>query len=318
MSDLTRSDVARSDLATTLRPNGHDALFVAYKPTGITSRAFLDGLKRRFAKKKLKAGFFGTLDPFACGSLIVAFGAYTKLFGLKQKVKKRYFATLWLGVQSRTLDITDISKIEQILPVDLEDIKREFSALNGARIQYIPPIFSAKKINGKRAYQIAREGKDVDLTPSFMNIFDLKFISYRHPFLSFEITLNGGAYVRSFGDILAKRFLTTGALSFLERIEDSGFSGILGREILLDPIDFLGFEVLYLKDLYANKNGAILRGEELKVALLNGAKMHLLADLALSGIFVLNLGDCFSVVKLAPNLETLESNFIFLLNGLPC
>ena len=87
-------------------------LFVVNKPLFISSNQYLGKIKKRYKNKK--AGFSGTLDPFAKGCLIVAFGQYTKLFQFLKKTPKKYKATLFLGAYSETLDIEKISKVEQI------------------------------------------------------------------------------------------------------------------------------------------------------------------------------------------------------------
>ncbi|NOX15711.1 MAG: tRNA pseudouridine(55) synthase TruB, partial [Epsilonproteobacteria bacterium] len=87
-------------------------IFVANKPKGISSNFFLKKIKRRYDIKK--AGFSGTLDPFASGVLIVAFGQFTKLFRFLDKTPKRYIATLWIGASSPTLDIEKIENVKTI------------------------------------------------------------------------------------------------------------------------------------------------------------------------------------------------------------
>lgn len=135
-------------------------LFVAYKPTWIGSNKFLSQLKRKYSEKK--AGFTGTLDPFAKGVLIIGFGTHTKLFRFLDKTPKSYRATLWLGANSDTLDIELVDSIEDTKPLSQERIQEALKNLEGT-ITYDPPIFSAKKIDGQRAYDLARAGKEVVL-----------------------------------------------------------------------------------------------------------------------------------------------------------
>lgn len=117
-------------------------LFVAYKPSGMSSNAFLGKLKKKYKNKK--AGFSGTLDPFAKGVLLIAFDQYTKLFRFFDKNPKVYKATLWLGVHSLSLDNQNIKEINLINAFDeqiLEQIKNELLG----KITYTPPAFCAKK-----------------------------------------------------------------------------------------------------------------------------------------------------------------------------
>jgi len=113
-------------------------------------------VKQKYGTKKV--GFSGTLDPFATGCLIVATGQYTKLFNYLQKTPKTYRATLWLGANSPTLDIEKVDSITEIAPFGKKEISTALESFLGEQ-SYYPPKYSAKKIGGKRAYELAREGK---------------------------------------------------------------------------------------------------------------------------------------------------------------
>ncbi len=169
-------------------------LIVVNKPMFISSNSYLNKIKRKYKNKK--AGFSGTLDPFAKGCLIVAFGQYSKLFQFLKKTPKTYRAVIWLGVISDSLDIENIISINEENKLDINDIKNELKNLE-REIEYYPPKFSAKKIDGERAYNLAREGKAVELKKSKMNIYTTKFISYSHPFITFEASVSEGSYIRS-------------------------------------------------------------------------------------------------------------------------
>ena len=110
-------------------------------------------VKRKYNTKKV--GFSGTLDPFATGCLIVATGQYPKLFQYLKKTPKSYGATLWLGANSESLDTENIDSVKIIPKVNKDLIKETLKSLEG-ELTYYPPKFSAKKINGKRAYDLAR------------------------------------------------------------------------------------------------------------------------------------------------------------------
>ncbi len=196
-------------------------LFVAYKPSGITSNSYLGRLKRAYGVKK--AGFSGTLDPFAKGVLIVAFGSYTKLFRFLKKTPKRYRATLWLGAKSDSLDIEMIDEIRLIKELELSQVKEVLKSLEG-ELSYEPPIFSAKHIDGKRAYDLARAGVEVKLETINSTIYSSRLINYSHPFITFEASVSEGTYIRSLGAIIAKRLgVEYGSLSALERLDEGEF-----------------------------------------------------------------------------------------------
>jgi tRNA pseudouridine55 synthase len=195
-------------------------LFVAYKPAGIGSNKFLSSLKRKYNVKK--AGFSGTLDPFAKGVLIVGFGSYTKLFRFLDKTPKRYRATLWLGLRSDSLDTENIKEVKIVDEIDLDTLVSVIESLKG-KLTYTPPIFSAKSIDGKRAYDLAREGKKVELKKITSTIYDIKLLHYNHPFVTFEAVVSEGTYIRSLADMIARKLGCFGSLSSLERLNEGQF-----------------------------------------------------------------------------------------------
>lgn len=196
-------------------------LFVAFKPTGISSNHFLSSLKRKYNNKK--AGFTGTLDPFAKGVLIIGMGSHTKLFRFLDKTPKSYRATLWLGANSDSLDTEMITNVDVLLPYDDSKVKDVVESLRGY-LEYEPPIFSAKRINGKRAYDLARAGVEFTLNKVNSTIHDIKLIHYSHPFVTFEASVSEGTYIRSLGRIIAQRLgVKHGSLSALERLNEGKF-----------------------------------------------------------------------------------------------
>lgn len=198
-----------------------NSLFVAYKPTGISSNLFLSKLKRKYGVKK--AGFTGTLDPFAKGVLIVGFGTHTKLFRFLNKTPKSYRATLWLGASSDSLDTEMIDNVKILQELDEVKVKNAVESLKG-ELEYEPPIFSAKRINGQRAYDLARAGKEFSLNKIQSTIYECKLIHYCHPFVTFEATVSEGTYIRSLGRIISHRLnAENGILSSLERLNEGQF-----------------------------------------------------------------------------------------------
>lgn len=211
-----------------------DRIFVAYKPSGIGSNKFLSQLKRKYNVKK--AGFSGTLDPFAKGVLIIAFGRLTRLFSHLKKRPKAYRATLWLGVQSDTLDIEQGVEHLNTPHFTQEKIKKTLQSFVGD-FSYIPPKYSAKKVDGKRAYELARKGQEVTLKEVHSHIDAIKFLNYNHPFITFEATVSEGTYIRSLGEKIALSLGTTGVLSMLERLYEGIF--IYEEEKALDPLGLI-------------------------------------------------------------------------------
>nr|WP_321266611.1 tRNA pseudouridine(55) synthase TruB [uncultured Sulfurimonas sp.] len=237
-------------------------LFVAYKPTGIGSNLFLSKLKRKYNNKK--AGFSGTLDPFAKGVLLIGFGSHTKLFRFLNKTPKTYRATLWLGAASDSLDSEMIENVEMIKEFPLKKIQEVVKSLEG-ELEYEPPIFSAKRINGQRAYDLARAGKEFTLNKINSSIYKTELISYCHPFITFEAKVSEGTYIRSLGRIIANRLgVKHGSLSALERLSEGQFK--FENEKPLDIKKSLNIkENFYNGDADNLKYGRVLALEDLEI-----------------------------------------------------
>jgi len=237
-------------------------LIVAYKPSGIGSNKYLYTLKRKYNEKK--AGFAGTLDPFAKGVLLVGFGSHTKLFRFLNKTPKTYRATLWLGAKSDTLDTEMIENVEIMDAFSVTQVEEVLHLLEG-ELEYEPPIFSAKRINGERAYDLARAGKEVVLNKINSTIYGTKLIHYCHPFVTFESTVSEGTYIRSLGLILANRLgVKDGSLSMLERLNEGQF--FYDNEKPLDIKKSLSIpQNYYLGDFDNIRYGRVLALEDLKL-----------------------------------------------------
>jgi len=219
-------------------------LFVVNKPIFRSSNGYMGYVKRKYNTKKV--GFSGTLDPFATGCLIVATGQYTKLFNYIDKAPKSYRATLWLGVNSPTLDIEKIDSIIDVKEFTQEHIDKILQSFKGD-LTYYPPKFSAKKINGERAYKLAREGKSFELKKINSTIYNIELINYNHPFIHFEAKVSEGTYIRSLGYLIADKLGVDGTLSSLQRVNEGKF--FYDNEKALNPLDYLKIpENRYLGD----------------------------------------------------------------------
>jgi tRNA pseudouridine55 synthase len=232
-------------------------LFVIKKPIFISSNFYLKKIKRKYKTKK--AGFSGTLDPFATGCLIVAFGQYTKLFQFLKKTPKTYRTTIWLGAISSSLDIENIQiPKENPKKLDIEIIKKELDNLIG-NLTYLPPKYSAKKIDGKRAYNLARNGEDFKMKQTTSKVYDIKFLHYCHPFITFDISVSEGSYIRSIAQILLERLNTIGTLSFLDRLNEGKFK--IDNEKSLNPLEYLDLE----ENIYTGTQQWIELGKKLYI-----------------------------------------------------
>jgi len=227
-------------------------IFVAYKPTGLSSNQFLGRLKRKYKVKK--AGYSGTLDPFAKGVLIVAFGNFTRFFRFLDKSPKSYRATLWLGAESDTLDIEHVTDPKILEPFKEAQIISILESLKG-ELEYTPPIFCAKKIDGVRAYDLARAGEDVPLKKISSTIYDIRLNHYCHPFVTFEATVSEGTYIRSLGQMISEKLGVRGSLSALERLREGSFC--YNNENPISPLDALAMHRIQfsgdLEDIWLGK-----------------------------------------------------------------
>lgn len=167
------------------------------KPIGPTSHDIVNQLRRITKIKKI--GHAGTLDPFASGLLIMAVGREaTREIDKFIKLDKEYIATLHLGYIADSFDCTGkITKWpEFVAEKKIEEIKKVLQQFDGEQEQ-VPPMFSAKKINGQRLYKLARKGKEVVRQPSLITIYEIELLKYNWPLLEIKIKCSSGTYIRS-------------------------------------------------------------------------------------------------------------------------
>ncbi len=185
------------------------------KPAGITSRDAVD-LVQRLARPA-KVGHAGTLDPLATGVLVLCVGSATRLIEYVQRMPKRYTGTFLLGRSSTTEDVDGLvtELVDPPVPAHAQ-IAAAAEKLVGSLLQQ-PPIFSALKIAGQRAYDLARRGETVELKPRRIEVYSLKIARYQYPELVLEVECSGGTYVRSLGRDLAGSCGTAAVMSALVR-----------------------------------------------------------------------------------------------------
>ncbi|MBX3414020.1 MAG: tRNA pseudouridine(55) synthase TruB [Pirellulales bacterium] len=203
------------------------------KPEGLSSRRAVDRVKRLV--KPAKVGHAGTLDPIATGVLVVGVGHATRLVEYVQRMPKRYVGTFLLGRRSESDDIE--SEVEELAapPVPgLESLQQAAARFIGT-IEQRPPIFSALKLEGKRAYELARRGKPVELAPRPITIYKLEIVEYEYPRLKLALECSGGTYVRAVGRDLAESLGTAAVMSALVRTAVGNFT--LERAMRLEELD---------------------------------------------------------------------------------
>ncbi len=185
------------------------------KPSGPTSHDIVDQLRKITGIKKI--GHAGTLDPFAEGLLILAVEREaTKKISKFVKLDKEYIATLKLGATSDTYDRTgkveEIKKSTQPSPEEIEKVLKTF--IN--ETEQLPPMFSAKKIKGKKLYELARKGIEIERKPHKIKIHNIEILDYKYPLLKIKVKCSSGTYIRTLAHDIGQ-ILSCGA--YLEELQ---------------------------------------------------------------------------------------------------
>ena len=184
------------------------------KPSGVTSRDVVNVVQRRL--RPAKVGHAGTLDPLACGVLVVCVGQATRLIRLVQQLPKVYLGEFQLGAMSDTDDSEgEVRKIDAPLPTR-EQIATCLPNFVGDVMQQ-PPAYSAIRVQGKRAYDLARDGEDVQLQPRPVRIDSLEMVDWAPPKLTLHIVCGSGVYIRSIGRDLGQQLGCGAIMTGLER-----------------------------------------------------------------------------------------------------
>lgn len=236
-----------------MKLTGKDILLVD-KPAGMSSFGVVARVRRIYTEqrreqtpelKRAKVGHAGTLDPFATGLLICLLGKATKRAGEFLKLDKRYTATICLGAVSSTGDIEgEISEYEfsghraaippsrvsalSFSPVakkipenyipDISQVKQVLEQFTGEIVQRVP-AYSAVKIDGRRAYDLARKGIEVEMPERKVQIYELKLVKYEWPELKIDCKVSSGTYIRALGEDIGKALGVGGYLTALRRTE---------------------------------------------------------------------------------------------------
>ena len=201
-----------------------NAIINLNKPTGMSSFFAVKKVARLLGVKK--AGHMGTLDPYGTGVLLVGVNKGTKLFEEYLNKTKTYIATFHFGYETDTLDsegkIINQDKTERLITKEMVlSVVNQFVG----KQQQMPPLFSAKKINGKKAYEIAREGKAVELKSKEIEIYDLKLINcFEDNNFVFEISCSSGTYIRSLCRDIAYKLATYGTMLSIIRTKCGSFN----------------------------------------------------------------------------------------------
>ena len=198
-----------------------NGILVVNKPNNYTSRDVVNKIGGILKTKKV--GHTGTLDPIATGVLVVCIGNTTKLCELLTSEYKEYIATIKLGIKTDTLDTTGTIIEKKDYNVSENQIKEVLNTFLGTSIQ-TTPIYSAVKVNGKKLYEYAREGIQVELPKREINITNIELLSYKDDEIIFKTTVSKGTYIRALIDDICTKLNTVGTMSNLQRTKQGNFS----------------------------------------------------------------------------------------------
>ena len=232
-----------------------NGLIIFDKEKGITSHDLVYKVRKKTGIKKV--GHAGTLDPMATGVLIIAIGKATKANEYLLLKDKKYIAKIKLGILTDTFDITgNILEKENVsvLKKDIEEVLKRFTG----KMSQTPPIYSALKVNGKKLYEYAREGKEVKIKNRNIEIFENKLIDFNgKDEFSIEIEVSKGTYIRSVAYDIGKALGTYGTITELRRIKSGNFD-------IENSIKISDFENMSLDELKSNLIPMELALENLK------------------------------------------------------
>ena len=208
-----------------LKEEGYIA--VIDKPLEWTSSDVVRKIKFRLNKmgyRKIKVGHAGTLDPLATGILLVCIGKATKQVDALQAERKEYVAELMLGATTPSYDMEHPG--DKTYPIDhitREKVEEALVALTGERLQ-APPIYSAKKVEGLRAYELARAGEQVELRKALINIYSITLEEYDLPKVRIRVECSKGTYIRSLAQEIGEKLDSGAYLTMLRRTRNGQFS----------------------------------------------------------------------------------------------
>jgi tRNA pseudouridine55 synthase len=216
------------EISTDLESLQNGQLFLIDKPLHWTSFNAVSKLKYLIKKKhkikKIKVGHAGTLDPLATGLLIICTGKFTKKINEFQALPKTYTGTITIGASTPSFDLeTEIDKIVSFEHIGEEEILKAAQSFEGEQMQ-IAPQFSAKRIDGKRAYEFARKGEKVEIKANQITIYSFEVTQIKLPHIEFKIKCSKGTYIRAIARDFGEKLNNAAHLTSLRRTEIGNYS----------------------------------------------------------------------------------------------
>ena len=232
--------------------NNYNGILMVNKPSGITSRDVVNIVGKTLNTKKV--GHTGTLDPMATGVLVLCLGNALKVCELITANDKEYIAKVILGIETETLDTTSPIINTKKTNITKEEIEKVLNSFKGIYLQEVPK-YSAVKINGKKLYEYAREGKEIELPKKMVTIYDIQLISditYYNDTTSFYIktTVSKGTYIRSLIRDIGYKLNTCGCMDSLERTRQGIFN--IDNSYTLEEIKNNNYKLLSIEESLPN------------------------------------------------------------------
>lgn len=232
--------------------NNYNGILMVNKPSGITSRDVINIVGKTLNTKKV--GHTGTLDPMATGVLVLCLGNALKVCELITANDKEYIAKVILGIETETLDTTSPIINTKKTNITKEEIEKVLNSFKGSYLQEVPK-YSAVKINGKKLYEYAREGKEIELPKKMVTIYDIQLISditYYNDTTSFYIktTVSKGTYIRSLIRDIGYKLNTYGCMDSLERTRQGIFN--IDNSYTLEEIKNNNYKLLSIEKSLPN------------------------------------------------------------------
>ncbi len=192
-----------------------DGIILVNKPQGWTSHDLVQKVRRLINIKKI--GHTGTLDPLASGLMMLTIGKATKLLPFIAEHSKEYIAELQMGYSTDTLDITgEVREQKEIVPYTANDVLKAFEEMKGPQLQ-TPPMYSSKKVNGKKLYELARKNIEIERKAVPIEIKELELLETEDDVIRFRVRCSSGTYVRVLCTDIAERLNNLGVMKSLVR-----------------------------------------------------------------------------------------------------
>lgn len=254
-----------------------DGIIIINKEKDWTSNDIVQKLKGIFHEK---TGHTGTLDPQATGVLPILVGKGTSISKYLINHDKEYIATIKLGEKTTTGDqegevIDKMPVTEEIL--ESENIKKVLESFKGKQCQ-IPPMYSAIKVNGKKLYEYARSGKNIDIKPREIEVFDIELISIskNNQEIVYKVWCSKGTYIRSLCEDIAKKLGTVGFMKELNRTRVGEFN--IEQSVKISEVinckDLNSLKFISIEDFFKDKNSVVLSMDKM-IRFLNGVKIFM-------------------------------------------